>query len=867
MVLPVYFSTRAADPDHRAALYYVPHTHWEGAVFKTREEYLDMGLDHILQALQLLKEHPEYKFTLDQIAYFRPFLERYPEEADAFRRLVKEGRLEIAGGMDVMPDVVKPGGELFIRQMLYGKTYCREQLGVEVKAAWLLDTFGHNPQLPQLLRQAGYESFWFCRGVARPDWPSEFLWQGIDGTTIPTFWLPGFYGLFYGPPRTLPAFTEFFRTRFDGLASHTHTGERVGLAGVDVSEPEEFVLPLIQEFNHQPDAPFTIRISVPSEFARIAGRRTDLPVLTNELSPIFQGTYSSRIELKQVTRELERLLLQAENFTAQAELFNTKNRALRNEGQLSGAAEHALLDRAWEPVLFNQTHDLASGVMTDHVYEDTVRSYDYSRRLGKDIFEAGWDSLVRQIDTRGEGVPVVVFNSLGWTRTDAAEVDVGFAQRGVSDLALVDSAGQARPIQVIRAERNSNGDIRQAHVIFVATDVPAMGYAIYHIVPQQTSGSTARADAPAAEDTNAIENEFYRVTFDRASGALTSVFDKEQQWEALREPANVITRQVDKGDLWELYRGLDGASYVARTNQQAVPTAATAQRSSDTSGKAGTVRRGTVYSEFSIEHPFAGTGLTSRVRLYKGTRRIDFQTELVNHEKWVRYQALFPTAIRNGHNVQEIPFGALERPMGIEFPAQHWIDLSDGQHGVALLNFGMPGNMVTDGTLMLSLLRAHNLGAYGYGGGYEPGMSSESGFELGRSIVLNYALVPHSGDWRDAAVYRAGFEFNHPLLARKAAAHIGALPRRWGLLEIAPSNIVLTALKPGPSATTVLRFYEAAGRATPDATIKFNARATDLCQANLLEDAEDQLPLRGQALELKFHPFEIKTVKIKLAVR
>src|SRR5512136_1495124 len=84
-------------------LYYIPHTHWEGAVFKTREEYLEMGLPHILKALQLLRQYPEYKFTLDQVAYFRPFLERYPEQAADFRRFVKEGRLEIVGGMDVMP--------------------------------------------------------------------------------------------------------------------------------------------------------------------------------------------------------------------------------------------------------------------------------------------------------------------------------------------------------------------------------------------------------------------------------------------------------------------------------------------------------------------------------------------------------------------------------------------------------------------------------------------------------------------------------------------------------------------------------------------------------------------------------------------
>ena len=49
-----------------------------------------------------------------------------------------------------------------------------------------------------------------------------------------------------------------------------------------------------------------------------------------------------------------------------------------------------------------------------------------------------------------------------------------------------------------------------------------------------------------------------------------------------------------------------------------------------------------------------------------------------------------------------------------------------------MLNTGLPGNVSTDGTMMVSLLRAHTLGGYGFGGGYEPGMSSESGFQLGQ---------------------------------------------------------------------------------------------------------------------------------------
>ena len=158
---------------------------------------------------------------------------------------------------------------------------------------------------------------------------------------------------------------------------------------------------------------------------------------------------------------------------------------------------------------------------------------------------------------------------------------------------------------------------------------------------------------------------------------------------------------------------------------------------------------------------------------------------------------LFPTTIARGKTTHEIPFGAIERPAAIEFPAQNWVDHGDGRHGLALLNIGLPGNLTTDGTMMISLLRSHNLGAYGFGGGYEPGMSSESGFQLGQERTMRYALVPHAGDWREAGVFRDGLEFNHPLLCRKVLPHAGTLPARWGLLEVSSPNVVVSALKPG----------------------------------------------------------------------
>jgi len=276
------------------------------------------------------------------------------------------------------------------------------------------------------------------------------------------------------------------------------------------------------------------------------------------------------------------------------------------------------------------------------------------------------------------------------------------------------------------------------------------------------------------------------------------------------------------------------------------------------------VRHGSVFSEFSVAHPLANGTFATRVRLYPGVRRIDIQTELLNNEKYVRYQALFPTSIQDGRNVQEIPFGAIERPTGIEFPAQQWVDYSDGRRGVALLNFGLPGNLVADGTLLLSLMRSHNLGAYGFGGGYEPGMGSDTGFEIGKQLTFRYALVPHAGDWRAAEVYRAGLEFNHPFLVRKVAPHAGLLPGRWGLLEVSPSNVVLTALKPGPGNSTILRVYEAAGQATSAVKIRLRARVTAANESNLLEDSGPKLKVQSDTVQFDLHPFEIKTIKLRL---
>lgn len=826
--------------------YFIPHTHWEGAVFQTRAEYLELGLPNILRALRLLAAHPGYRFTLDQVCYVKPFLERYPEEADAFRRFVEEGRLAIVGGTDVMLDVNMPGGESFVRQVLYGKGYFRDALGVEVTAGWALDTFGHHAQMPQLLKLAGFTSYWFARGVAKWELPSEFQWEGLDGTRMLACWLPHSYALTYGSPDTLPAFTDFFTQRYGMLAPHAAGPARVGLAGADVCRPEAHVPTLVEAFNAQPDRPFELRLAVPADYiAAVTQRPTAPAIVDGELNPIFQGIYSSRIELKQRTRALETLLTTAESLGALL-------------AGLGIPTDQSTVWRAWEPMLFNQAHDLMSGVMTDHVYEDTLSSFDFSRRLAEELVQERLQAVVEQIDTRGAGIPVVVVNPLGWARTDLATVRVSFIAAGVHGVTLVAADGQTVPCQLLDAEYDDDGSLLHAQIAFIAADIPALGHAVYHVQPQ------ASAPAPVeTPDDAALENALYRLEIDRATGAITALTVKDGNWQALAGPANVVAMEADHGDLWELYHPLDAGSCIGMTTRHEPPQPGAATFSTEQPGEPGNFTHGPVISEFTVAHPFSEQGdFQTTIRLYHGLRRIDIRTRLVNQDARVRYRALFPTAV-SGEGVHEIPFGAITRPDGIESPAQNWVDCHDGAHGVALLNRGVPGNNIADGTIMLSLLRSTSIVAYGYGGGYEPGMGSESGLELGKTFTFDYALLPHAGDWRQAAVYREGQAFNHPLLAVTAAPHPGALPPRWGILHISHPNIVVSTFKVGEHGKMILRIYEAAGIAVDNATITFTDSLRAAEEVDLLEDRLGAVAVTGNQIQFGLRAFEVKTLGVE----
>jgi alpha-mannosidase len=95
--------------------------------------------------------------------------------------------------------------------------------------------------------------------------------------------------------------------------------------------------------------------------------------------------------------------------------------------------------------------------------------------------------------------------------------------------------------------------------------------------------------------------------------------------------------------------------------------------------------------------------------------------------------------------------------------------------------------------------------------------------------------------------------------------HAGSLPARRSGLDVSSPDVVVTAFKPGEGGATILRLYEASGVPAPHVTLRFAAKITDAARADLLEDATAPLSPDGATLTLELRPFEIATLRVRLA--
>ncbi|PYV69882.1 MAG: hypothetical protein DMG97_20725 [Acidobacteria bacterium] len=115
--------------------------------------------DTFRSVLDLMREYPDFKFTMSSARTYEWMEEKYPDMFAEIRQRAKEGRWEVIGGMWVEPDLNMPGGESLTRQILVGKRYFQNKFGVDIKIGWNPDSFGYNWQLPQIYKKSGIDYF------------------------------------------------------------------------------------------------------------------------------------------------------------------------------------------------------------------------------------------------------------------------------------------------------------------------------------------------------------------------------------------------------------------------------------------------------------------------------------------------------------------------------------------------------------------------------------------------------------------------------------------------------------------------------------------------------------------------------------
>ena len=158
---PVWWNTQAA------------YTESWGDAYMFRAPFQEPGLALVQAHLDMARRDPDYNFVLAELDYLKPYWDAYPEDRALVRELLAQGRLELVGGTYNEPNTNLTSAETTIRNAVYGVGYQRDVLGASPATAWQLDAFGHDPQFPGIMADAGLTSSSWARGPFHewgPNW-------------------------------------------------------------------------------------------------------------------------------------------------------------------------------------------------------------------------------------------------------------------------------------------------------------------------------------------------------------------------------------------------------------------------------------------------------------------------------------------------------------------------------------------------------------------------------------------------------------------------------------------------------------------------------------------------------------------------
>ena len=854
----------------QVTLHLTGNSHIDAAWLWPWTETVDVVKRTFGTALQLMYEYPEYTYTQSAAAYNEWIADKYPAMNAEIARRIKEGRWEIVGGMWVEPDLNMPDGESLARQFLVGKRWFRQAYGVDVRIGWNPDSFGYTWQLPQIMKKSGVDYF-VTQKMAWNDTnqlPFKFFWwESPDGSKVLAYFPHDYANDNLNPVRLARDFTiaQKQATGLPGILDLYGIGDHGGgPTRAILDQGKHWVYPSLPahvtpkiefgtaqpyftalEKQIAPDSPVWDYRSIAKGCTpppAVAGK-VSIPTWKSELYfEYHRGVMTTQANHKRNMREAEEQVLNAEKWASLAWV-------------LAGRAYPSVdLTEDWKKVLFNQFHDLAAGSGIGVIYKDAQKDYDVVRWSTNEIDAKALGAVDQKVVTSGYGIPVIVYNSLGWERSGVVTIETQLPS--LDGIAVVDpSTGFALPTEIVAKDSKTGANSLR----FQVSNVPALGYKVLHIehgkhvvhvdgrfVDAEWERLIKEVPKPGTE---VIHNDEIRIVIDKASGCITSLVDITSKQESIASGGCGNQLQFFKDtpkdyDAWNVDPG-------------------TFDKQIDVPAKADSVQ---LIGE-KITHPAVRVTRTWQSSKFVQTislqdDQIDIDTEIDWHESHVLLKAAFPLAAAGPFATYEIPYGTIDRPTTrnnswekaqFEVPAMRWADLSgagpDGKvHGLSVLNQSKYGYDAAGNVLRLTLLRSPKW----------PDPEADMGHHH-----FHYALYPHAGTWKEALTVRHGYEYNYPLTAVVTTAHTGSLPAIHSFASVAPENVVLTAVKKAEDAKgLIFRVYEWAGK---ESTVEFHVPpgATGATVTNLMETPEGgPLAVVDDVVKAPIHPYEILTIRV-----
>ncbi|MFC1713243.1 alpha-mannosidase [Candidatus Poribacteria bacterium] len=768
--------------------------------------------------LRYMDEFPHYKFSQSQPQLYEYVMEHYPTLYEDIKKRVKEGRWEPVGAMWVEQDSNVSSGESLVRQALYGNRFFKKEFGIHSRTCWLPDAFGFCWSLPQILKKAEIDFF----ATTKIDWSqyskfpySLFNWQGIDGTKILSIMPPLNYNGSLSVKDCLAQWEQFKQKDQcdeviysfgwgDGGGGPTKEMLETGARLDDMVGVPKCSFGWVQEYFDD------LEESVDQE---------KLPVWNGELYlELHRACQTTQARTKRNNRKSELLYRDAEFLSSMSML-------------MGGDYPQEKLYDGWKVILCSQFHDILPGSSINEVYEDADRDYAEVLKSGNEVLSSALESLRQKIDTSGNGQAIIVINTLSWARNDVASVKVKLAS---DDFVILNESGEQVPSQVA----GKDGD--HTEIIFEAS-IPSLGYSVYRLVEGEKPADETGNLATLSQH---MENSLYRIEFDE-KGRLCRVYDKSMGKEVISEGCcgNALQFFADyphAHDAWDI-------DFNYEENMQELAELESVE----------VVETGPVRATVRMVRKTEKSTITQDISIYSKLPRIDFVTHVDWWEKKILMKVAFPVEILSPRATYEIQFGTIERPTHFntswdrakfEVPGQRWVDLSEGDYGVSLMNDCKYGYDVHDNVLRLSLLRSP----------VSPDPHADEG-----EHDFTYSLHPHSGDWRNGETVHRAAELNCPLLTIPSQPQAGDLPKSAFFASVDKKNVIIDTVKKTEDGNDVIvRIYEAHGQ-RGDVTLTFGGTPKEVSECNLMEEEDQGLDVSGNTVSFYIKPYEIRTFKVK----